>query len=351
MPNRDQVRLLTKDVDAWNKWRKANPSIEIDLEDADLEESNLDNANLKRANLRRANLEATTLTRVNLVSADLSSADISESDLRWANLRNADLERAKLFGANLYRANLRNACLSEASLLFANLESADIRGADLTAASLVSTNLEGANISECSIYGISAWDINLKNTIQENLIIPLPEGMKITLANLEVAQFIYLLIDNQKLKNVIDTITSKTVLILGRFTDERKKVLNAIREELSYQNYIPIVFDFDKPASRDLTETITLLARMARFVIADLTDPKSIPQELTSIISELPSVPIQPIILSSQQEYSMYEHWKRYPWVLEIHKYKTVDDLLSKLTKKIIMPSEKMIEEMKKGSK
>jgi len=29
---------------------------------------------------------------------------------------------------------------------------------------------------------------------------------------------------------------------------------------------------------RNLTETITLLARMARFIIADLTDPSSIPR-------------------------------------------------------------------------
>jgi hypothetical protein len=32
---------------------------------------------------------------------------------------------------------------------------------------------------------------------------------------------------------VIDTITSKAVLILGRFTDERKAVLDALREELA----------------------------------------------------------------------------------------------------------------------
>ena len=82
--------------------------------------------------------------------------------------------------------------------------------------------------------------------------------------NIEVAQFIYLLLHNPKLGDVIDTITSKAVLILGRCTGERKKVLDPHREELRKRNYLPILFDFDKPAERDLTETISLLARMAR---------------------------------------------------------------------------------------
>ena len=46
---------------------------------------------------------------------------------------------------------------------------------------------------------------------------------------------------------------------LGRFTPERKTVLDALRDELRQRNYLPIVFDFEKPASRDLTETISTL--------------------------------------------------------------------------------------------
>jgi hypothetical protein len=35
------------------------------------------------------------------------------------------------------------------------------------------------------------------------------------------------------------------------------------------RKYVPILFDFEKPKSRNTEETITLLARMARFVVAD----------------------------------------------------------------------------------
>ena len=34
----------------------------------------------------------------------------------------------------------------------------------------------------------------------------------------------------------------------------------------------PVVFDFSKPSSRGYGETVSLLARMSRFVVADLTD-------------------------------------------------------------------------------
>jgi hypothetical protein len=50
-------------------------------------------------------------------------------------------------------------------------------------------------------------------------------------------------------------------------------MVNALREELRKRNYLPILFDFKLSARQNITETVTLLARMARFVMADLTDP------------------------------------------------------------------------------
>jgi hypothetical protein len=82
------------------------------------------------------------------------------------------------------------------------------------------------------------------------------------------------------------------VLILGRFADERKALLDALRDELRKRDYLPILFDFDKPASRTTDATITLLARLARFVIADISDAKSVLQELRAIVLELPYGPV-----------------------------------------------------------
>ena len=163
--------------------------------------------------------------------------------------------------------------------------------------------------------------------------------------NLEVAQFIYLLLHNGTIREVIDTITSKAVLILGRFTPKRKVVLNAIRKELRRRNYLAIVFDFEKPAARNFTEMISTVAHMARFIIADITDAKSIPQEWQRIVPDLPSVPVQPILQASAKGYGMFPDFKSYPWVLETYRYKSLKGIITALTEKVITPAERKAKE------
>jgi hypothetical protein len=184
--------------------------------------------------------------------------------------------------------------------------------------------------------------------VQRELIItPSDASSTITLDNLEVAQFIYLLLNNQQVRSVIDTITSKVVLVVGRFTPERKAVLDAIREELRKRDYLPVVFDFEKPSTRNLTETVSTLAHMAKFIIADLTDAKSAPQELATIVPHLPSVPVQPILLASEREWGMYEHFRNFPWVLPVVSYETKNELLAKLAEGVIGPAERRLTERK----
>src|SRR5262249_29776714 len=120
----------------------------------------------------------------------------------------------------------------------------------------------------------------------------------------------------------------------------RKAVPGALRHELRKRNYLPILFDFAPSATRDITETISLLARIARFVVADITDAKSIPQELAVIVPHLPSVPVQPLLLEGSGEYSMFERFKRFPWVLETYTYPSSERLIADLGERVIGPAE-----------
>jgi hypothetical protein len=59
-------------------------------------------------------------------------------------------------------------------------------------------------------------------TKQRDLVITQLNEPEITVDNIEVTQFIYLPLHNEKIRDVIDTITSKPVLILGRFALQRE---------------------------------------------------------------------------------------------------------------------------------
>jgi uncharacterized protein YjbI with pentapeptide repeats len=336
---------------------------EANLSGADLSHASLNRADLSDANLNRANLSGANLYHANLIDANLSRAMIVDANLSGANLSGAArLRGAKLYDANLIGANLRGADLTDADLSFASASGANLSGATLTHANLsgaklehvrlVVTNLEGATVSNCHVYGISAWDVRINGkTEQLNLIVtPQGDAPVLSVDNLEVAQFIYLLVNNKKIRHVIDTITSKAVLILGRFTEGRKRVLDALRDELRKRDYVPILFDFEKPSRRDLTETVTLLARMARFIIADLTDPRSIPHELYAIVPDLRNVPVQPLLLAGTETYGMFDDLLAYQWVLPTYRYTSVDGLLDSLAQSVIEPAEAKVIELKAQS-
>ena|SRR5664279_6279379 len=113
------------------------------------------------------------------------------------------------------------------------------------------------------------------------------------------------------------------------------------------KDYIPILFDFDKPSSKSLTETVKLLANMSRFVIADFSEPSSIPYELMSFVPGLPSVAVQPIILKGQRPFSMFVDLKSYHWVLSPHEYESQEQLIAELVAKVIEPAEAKVSELR----
>jgi uncharacterized protein YjbI with pentapeptide repeats len=300
IPDRQHQEILRNGVEKWNRWREDNPDIR---------------PKLGYTRLRRVDLSGYNFDDVYLPFSILSRCKFERSTFRGADLRGASLRRADLTNCRLDGAVLRHVSLAECTV-------------------------EGTVFTDCDIYGISAWNLLGEPKDQSNMIIRATlEEPGITIDDMEVAQFIFLMLNNPKIRGVLESVTSKVVLILGRFTEERKKVLDSLRTRLRLHNFVPIIFDFEESASRDLTETISVLAHMARFVIADITDAKSIPQELQKIVPNLPSLPVRPIILDNQYEYAMFKDFGGYLSVLPPYRYQSTEQLMNSLEEHVINPA------------
>jgi hypothetical protein len=332
MGNREHLEVLKFGSSEWNRWRSEHPDVVPDLRGAHFKEGRF-----SRANLSRADLSLAYFGRADLTGADLTDANLSESSLRRANLSRANLTSAKLAGADLTRADFFGATLAFADLSAAHLEGANFTRADLDNANLAGSDLRlavaadttfrGADLTGSQVYGMSVWNTATEGARQRDLIITRPDKDAVTTDNLRVAQFLYLLLNNRTIRDVIETVGKKAILILGRFTDDRKLLLDRIRDELRDAGMVPILFDFAGPANRDLTETVSTLAHLARAVIVDVTEARSVPQELMAIVPSLPSVPVFPIIAAPHQAYGMFEHFRHYPWVHRPFSYQSIGDV------------------------
>lgn len=374
MANEEHLEILKKGPEVWNSWREKNPDITPDLTECDLKKKNFAGYNLEKVAFDGSHLEMAKFVKSDLWEASfarclLDSVDFRGTDLGYVNFYRADLHNAKLSNVDAPVVNFLEARLSMADLtggdfregdfrealmfrtdlqdgifISADFDGADMRDANfnnavLRHASLVDAKVEGARFSNSLIYGISVWNLQGTPISQEDLVIsPYEEGL-VTTDDLEIAQFIYLMYDNKKIRNVLNTVTGKCVLILGRFTPpERKTVLDGLREKLREYDLLPIVFDFDRPVDKDYTETVQTLAGMSRFVIADVTNPKSTPLELEAIVKQF-KIPYVPIIDSSVDQYPfamIVDLQKNFHWVLPTVRYKSKKELVDNIEIAII---------------
>jgi uncharacterized protein YjbI with pentapeptide repeats len=340
MANQEHLDLLKQGAGVWNKWRKRHPEVHVDcsrenLSGLDLRKADLSNVDLFWAGLRSANLRQANLSGADLTGTDLTSAKLNKANLEGANLSETNLAYTDLTEANLSRANLILAHLVRANLTRANLNAADLSGANLSEA-----NLRGALLTGCRVYAISAWDVQLEEANQLNLVITRSvDEPTITVDDLEVAQFVYLLLNHKKLRSVINSVAQRGVLILGRFGGGGLEVLQAIAEELRRHGYVPMLFDFERPQDRDYTETVKTLAGLARFIVVDLSGP-SVPQELSHTVPFF-DIPFVPILEKGRNTYAMFVDLLKYPWVLRpLVEFTDIPDLLARVPSEIIAPAE-----------
>lgn len=308
------------------------------LNNTDLTKAKIKDTDFSKADLQKCNLFESVLSGLNFTNATCEYVNLSKAKLENCNFFNANFSGSNLFDcympcANLSYADFSNADFSESFLSGTNFFHTNLKNANLTKTLLqkcifVETQVDGSLFTNSFIYGLSVWDLKGKPKDQSSLMITHKNrGGAVTVDDMEMGQFLYLLLNNQKLRNVIDAMTSKTVLILGRFTPERKTILDALAEKVRGHNLLPVIFDFEKATSRDFTETIKILAGMALFVIVDMTSPKSSPLELQATVPDY-FIPFVPIIQENEKPFSMFADLiGKYDWILQPVSYKSVETL------------------------
>jgi hypothetical protein len=345
----------------WNRWRRRHAGIRPDLRGAvfrgrflcflDLSNCRLEEADLGRTDLRDVDLSNASLNGANLALSNLAGAKCEGADFSGTSLYGAYLSSARLAGARFHHADLSwatlvGADLSNASLVSAFLEGARLdravlsgtvlRGCKLDHASFVDSRLEGTQILNCSAPYVNAKRIRVgQNVVQRRLFLghtirAVPGGLfsrVIQTDDLRVASFLGELEKPDALSHLINAGTDYLVLILGRFDHESRIVLEALERNVWSRGRIPLVFDFQGPRQRSLVDAVRIFACLAEFVIADLTEPRSVAFELSALVPEL-AIPLVPLIKEGDPPFAMFADLRRkYPWVLPVFSYRTTKQI------------------------
>jgi hypothetical protein len=87
---------------------------------------------------------------------------------------------------------------------------------------------------------------------------------------------------------------------------------------------------------------------MAKFVIADLTDARSVLQELQAIVPGLPSVAVRLLIKKSAHEHGMLDYIRAYRSVVEkTYEYESLEELIASIKENVIGPAEAKVKELR----
>jgi uncharacterized protein YjbI with pentapeptide repeats len=201
--NPDHVRLLNAGRSHIEEFRRANPTVRLDLSrenlsgrdysqlnldgaifreailsntqfratsllgadftSASMDAAQLTGANAKGASFRNAILNGGGLANFNAEEGDFADSHIREAQLQGANLKKATLVRADLSQSHLPGAFLNGADLSQAILVGTHLERCDLSDADLRQADLHLANLSGAKVTDTKIRRLDVEDLRLEN--------------------------------------------------------------------------------------------------------------------------------------------------------------------------------------------
>ena len=156
MANPEHLAALRDGAKDWNRWRKRNPDVAVNLSRSDLAGADLRGADLRGAMLMEADLRGAKLARVNLCRSDMEGAKMTGADLSGGLVRNANLRQSRCDETVWVSANLTGAELRKASFRYA-----DLRFASLSNTRFSRTNVADAKFDNAKLYETMLLDTDL----------------------------------------------------------------------------------------------------------------------------------------------------------------------------------------------
>jgi hypothetical protein len=317
--SRSQLTILERGREAWDRWRAENPKL--------------------RPRLVGAELPERSLAGFNLSECDLMAANLRKCDLTGSSLVNADLSETNLEGALLVNGDLTGVVLRNANVIGANLSGARVQGADLTNANLNDVEFGGSLLEDCRVWGVSAWGARFTEAKQGNLGIGRDNSVGVTVDDIAFASLFSLLQDSSQFRGLIDALTQKCVLVLGSFTPERIHVLRAIEGRLRELGFVPILFDFQRPSQRSFTDVLRSLAGLSRFIVAEISMPRSVAHEIQTIAPYL-EIPLVPLLQEGEEPFrALFDLIEDYRWVLTPLRYGSLEELVQAFETAVVTPA------------
>jgi len=140
---------------------------------------------------------------------------------------------------------------------------------------------------------------------QSNLIITPATKRQSSVDDIEVAQFLYTLLNNNRPCGVSLKPLPPSSFDPGQFTPDRKRVLDALRAELASRDYIPVMLISINHQIRPWTRQCRCWRAWPRFVIAE-SPTQERASGIARDVADRPSLPIQPNSVERPERSGMF---------------------------------------------
>lgn len=285
-----QARLTEGSPEAWNRWRMESPGA----------------LSFNRPNWYDCpgpgGVQMKGRNRIDFSRYEWRSVSVYKAFAEGLHMRDAVIDDCLFEEGDFSRADFsgttfRNTRFNKTIMTGATFTGASFINCNLNRVNLAEADFQVREISDTVIYGLSAWDLTVgEDTKQSNLVIEksyelysdlVGHGIvPLTVDDIEIAQFVYYLSNHKKLRNTLNVLNEKGVLLLGGFRDGGLERLYRLRDWFRQRGYTAMIFDFARPDNLSLTETVVTMGGLAKFIVADLTGP-SVPHELASVLAQI----------------------------------------------------------------